>query len=129
MFLKTLKQWQRIFHNVLNLNLREAGATQSVLSVYIKQRTLHKCSFFANFGGCFLPDFHFLNLVETWNKSRGKFIQKNICDNDKDLPTMEYFIITPPVKVLKKRSESFILKPSHRYRRKLFNKVKYTNHK
>ena len=37
-----------------------------------------------------------------WNKSRGKFIQKNICVNDKDLPTVEYVIITPPVQVLEK---------------------------
>ena len=36
------KQWQRIFLNVLNLNLGEAGATQSVLNVYIKRRTLHR---------------------------------------------------------------------------------------
>ena len=36
------KQWQRIFLNVLNLNLGEAGATQSVLNVYIKQRALHR---------------------------------------------------------------------------------------
>ena len=36
------KQWQRIFLNVLNLNLGVEGATQRVLNVYIKQRTLQR---------------------------------------------------------------------------------------
>ena len=68
MFLKTLKQWQRILHNVLNLNLREVEAIQSVLNVYIKQSALHRNALFSQIlenEVPELPDFYFLNLLET----------------------------------------------------------------
>ena len=100
----------------LNLNLGEKELLK-VCEIYsLKKWHYTKMLFFRKFWGCFLPDFHFLNLVETWNKSRGKFIQKNICDNDKDIPTTGYIIITPTVKVLENFSELFFLKPTHGHR-------------
>ena len=56
----------------------EGGGSYSkcVKCIYQTKDITQKFSSFENFSGCFLLDFHFLNLVETWNKSRGKFIQK-----------------------------------------------------
>ena len=93
-------QWERKVLTIFTLKFGGLGELLKVCWMYSLNKWHYtEMLFFRKFLGMLPCWFSFvINLVETWNKSRGKFIHKNICDNDKDLPTMEDVIITPPKK-------------------------------